>query len=237
MITKRFAVSAAAGVVAASAFVFRASGSEPGNLLTPAAAVADHPASHAETAIFSDGCFWGVQGLFQHVRGVTGTTAGYDGGAAGTASYEQVSTGDTGHAESVRVTFDPTVTSYAELLRIYFSVAGNPTEVNGQTPDLGTQYRSMLWVRNDDQRRVATAYIRQLDATHVFPQPVATRVEADHGFYPAEDYHQNFLATHPDHPYITTWDKPKLDALHRLFPADWRDDAVLAPAPGARAGS
>ena len=237
MIAKRFALSAAVGLAAASLVVFRASGSEPGNLLTPAPAVTDHAASHQETAIFSDGCFWGVQGLFQHVRGVIGTTAGYDGGAAGTASYEEVSTGDTGHAESVKVTFDPTKTSYADLLRIYFSVAGDPTEINQQTPDVGTQYRSMLWVRNDGQRRIATAYIQQLDGAHVFARPVATRVEADHGFYPAEDYHQNFLVTHPDHPYITAWDLPKLDALHRLFPAEWREDAVLAPAPVARAGS
>ncbi len=237
MIAKRFAIPSAVGLAAAAVLIAGAPGKAAGDVLTPLPTVADHASSHAETAIFSDGCFWGVQGLFQHVRGVTGTTAGYDGGAAATAAYEQVSTGSTGHAESVAVTFDPTKTSYATLLRIYFSVAGDPTEVDRQTPDVGTQYRSMLWVRSDAQRRVADAYVSQLDGAHVFARPVATRVEADHGFYPAEDYHQNFLASHTDDPYITTWDLPKLASLRQLFPAEWREEAVLAPALGAHAGS
>lgn len=239
MIAKRFALVGSVGLVVAGVIVAGAGNSSPGpgNLLTPVPIVADHASSHTETAIFSDGCFWGVQGLFQHVRGVTGTTAGYDGGTARTATYEEVSTGDTGHAESVAVTFDPSKTSYATLLRIYFSVAGDPTETNQQTPDVGTQYRSVLWVRSNEQRAVADAYIRQLDSTHVFSRPIATQVEADHGFYPAEDYHQNFLASHPDHPYITAWDLPKLYALKRLFQAEWRSDAVLAPSPDARTGS
>ena len=239
MFSKSIALAGCIGLVAAGVIVAGAGPSrpQPGDLLTPAPVVTGDTSSRTETAVFSDGCFWGVQGLFQHVRGVTGTTAGYDGGAADTATYEQVSTGETGHAEAVKVTFDPRRVSYATLLRIYFSVAGNPTEIDQQTPDVGPQYRSMLWVRTDAQRRVAEAYVAELDRSHVFERPVATRIAADHGFYAAEGYHQDFLASHPDQPYIATWDLPKIAALHRLFPTEWRDDPVLARASEVRAAA
>ena len=189
----------------------------PRRLPAPAVALASARAG-LETAVFAGGCFWGIQGVFSHVKGVTRAISGYAGGAAATAHYEIVSSGLTGHAEAVQVTYDPAVVSYAELLRVFFSVALDPTEVNGQTPDHGSQYRSMLWTGNEAQGREATAYIRQLDASHVFDAPIATRVEPLKAFYPAEAYHQDFFAAHPDHPYIQAWDMEKVDALKRLFP-------------------
>ncbi len=237
MITMRHAAAGAIGIGASILLLARASGADPGTFKVPASLVSDHAAASTETAIFSDGCFWGVQGVFQHVRGVTGTTAGYDGGAASTASYETVSTGTTGHAETVAVTFDPREVSYATLLRVFFSVAGDPTEINRQTPDTGPQYRSVLWVRTAAQHRIASAYVRQLDAAHVFARPIATEVETDHGFFPAEPYHQNFLVGHRDDGYIALYDLPKIASLHRLFPAEWRPDPMLAPAQGVDAGS
>lgn len=189
----------------------------------------DEPASaqHSETAVFAGGCFWGVQGVFQHVRGVTQAVSGYSGGVADTAQYETVSTGTTGHAESVRITYDPSKISYGRLLQIFFSVAHNPTEVNRQGPDVGTQYRSALFPVNAAQRDVARAYIAQLNAAHVFAAPIATRIEPFKGFYPAEAYHQNYLTLHPDAPYIMFNDLPKLKQLARLFPALYRSDPVL----------
>lgn len=189
----------------------------------------DEPASgvHAEKAIFAGGCFWGVQGVFQHVRGVTSAVSGYTGGAAGTAHYEIVSSGQTGHAESVEVTFDPAQVSYGTLLRIFFSVVHDPTELNRQGPDTGTQYRSAIFPTSATQRAVAQAYIAQLDAAHVFGKPIVTRIEAGHTFYPAEAYHQDFLTRHPDYPYIVINDLPKVRALKQLFPALYRDAPVL----------
>lgn len=185
----------------------------------PAPAVALTPASNGlQTAVFSGGCFWGIQGVFSHVKGVTRAISGYAGGAAATAHYDIVSTGVTGHAESVQVTYDPKVVTYPELLRIFFSVALDPTEVNRQTPDEGSQYRSMLWIENPDQQRDAAAYIHQLDAAHAFKAPIATKVAPLKAFYPAEAYHQDFFAKHPDHPYIQAWDMEKVNALKSLFP-------------------
>lgn len=189
-------------------------------------------AGHDETAVFAGGCFWGVQGVFQHVRGVKQVTSGYAGGAASTAQYETVSGGDTGHAESVRITYDPTHITYGHLLQIFFSVAHNPTELNYQGPDHGTQYRSAVFTANAEQRSVAQAYIAQLDKAHVFSAPIVTRVEDFKGFYPAENYHQNFLALHPDYPYIAVNDLPKVNYLKQMFPAVYRNDPVLVKTAG-----
>ena len=191
----------------------------------------DEPAAgrHTETAVFAGGCFWGVQGVFQHVKGVTNAVSGYSGGGKLTAHYEEVGTGVTGHAESVEVTFDPTQVSYGTLLQVYFSVAHNPTELNFQGPDHGSQYRSALFPLDDAQRKVATAYIAQLDAAKAFPRPIVTRVEAYKGFFPAEGYHQNFLTLNPDYPYIVYNDLPKVADLKKMFPAQYADKPVLVP--------
>ena len=191
----------------------------------------DEPATgaHSETAVFAGGCFWGVQGVFQHVRGVQQAVSGYSGGSAATAQYETVSTGDTGHAESVRVTFDPAQVSYGHLLQVFFSVVQNPTELNYQGPDEGTQYRSAVFPLDAAQRTVAQAYIAQLNQAHVFPAPIVTRIETYKGFYQAEGYHQNFLTLHPDNSYIYYNDLPKIVALKRLFPGLYRQDPALVP--------
>jgi peptide-methionine (S)-S-oxide reductase len=180
-----------------------------------------------ETAVLAGGCFWGVQGVFQHVKGVTSAVSGYAGGEAGTAQYETVSGGNTGHAESVRVTFDPSQVSYGQLLQIYFSVVSDPTTLNRQGPDSGTQYRTEIFTTSDEQAKVATAYIHQLDGAHVFSDPIVTQVAPLKGFYTAEAYHQDFLAQNPNYPYIAYNDIPKVENLHRLFPAVWRDQPVL----------
>lgn len=184
-------------------------------------------ATHSETAVFAGGCFWGVQGVFEHVRGVKQVASGYTGGAASTAQYEPVSEGDTGHAESVQITYDPTQITYGRLLQIFFSVAHNPTELDYQGPDHGTQYRSAIFPVNAVQRGIAQSYIAQLDSAHVFSAKVVTRVEDFNGFYPAESYHQNFLALHPDYPYIAINDLPKVSDLKRMFPDLYRNDPVL----------
>jgi peptide-methionine (S)-S-oxide reductase len=194
----------------------------------PAPAVDEPPANAAtETAVFAGGCFWGVQGVFQHVRGVTQALSGYAGGAAGTARYEEVGSGSTGHAESVQVTYDPRQISYGKLLQIYFSVAHDPTQLNRQGPDSGTQYRSTLFVSNPMQRQVAQAYIAQLQQAGVYGKPIVTTLEDLKGFYPAEGYHQNFLVNHPRHPYIVYNDLPKVANLQRLFPQLYRGQPVL----------
>ncbi len=182
---------------------------------------------HTETAVFAGGCFWGVQGVFQHVQGVQSAISGYAGGAADKARYDIVSGGNTGHAESVQVTFDPAKVTYGALLQIFFSVAHNPTELNRQGPDTGTQYRSALFPTSAAQQQVAQAYIGQLDAGHSFNRPIVTRIEKYTGFYPAEGYHQDFLTKHPNYPYIVINDLPKIVQLKRLFPSRYRDDPVL----------
>jgi peptide-methionine (S)-S-oxide reductase len=199
--------------------------------LVPPPAV-DEPAATAisETMIVAGGCFWGIQGVFQHVKGVTEALAGYDGGKAATAQYETVSTGLTGHAESVRITFDPRVISYGHLLQVYFSVATDPTQMNAQYPDSGPQYRSEIFATSPSQARVAKLYIAQLDAAKVFPAPIATIVGTNTSFYPAEAYHQNYLTLNPDSDYIATFDLPKIDALSRVFPAEYAAKPVLVPA-------
>ncbi len=200
---------------------------EPVRLVPPPAL--DEPAGPArqEVAVFAGGCFWGVQGVFQHVQGVTAAVSGYAGGEPGTARYESVSTGATGHAESVRVTFDPARVSYGQLLQIYFSVAHDPTELNRQGPDSGTQYRSAVFPTSPEQDRVAHAYIAQLDQAHAYDAPIVTTVEPGRAFYPAEAYHQDFLALHPAYPYIAINDMPKVIDLQRLFATLYRTDPVL----------
>nr|WP_245641596.1 peptide-methionine (S)-S-oxide reductase MsrA [Paraburkholderia bannensis] len=215
-------------VVAAVALWQRSAHSDERAVAVPAP-LQDEPAGgvHSETAVLSGGCFWGVQGVFEHLRGVTQVASGYTGGAADTAQYERVSDGDTGHAESVRITFDPTVISYGKILQVFFSVAHNPTELDYQGPDHGTQYRSAIFPMNAQQRTVAQAYIAQLQGGHVFSSPIVTRVETFKGFYPAEAYHQNFLALHPDYPYIAINDMPKVEALKSLYPSLYRPRPVL----------
>jgi peptide-methionine (S)-S-oxide reductase len=178
-------------------------------------------------AVLAGGCFWGVQGVFQRVIGVTRAVSGYCGGAAETATYEQTGTGTTGHAETVEITYDPAIISYGQLLRIYFSVAHNPTQLNFQGPDHGPQYRSTIFPVNEAQAEIARAYIAQLDATGRFPGPIVTTIEPLTPFYPAEQYHQDFLTLNPTWPYIVFHDLPKIVALKALFPDLYRDDPVL----------
>jgi peptide-methionine (S)-S-oxide reductase len=193
------------------------------------APLVDEPAQGAasETAVLAGGCFWGVQGVFQHVKGVTSAVSGYAGGEKSTAEYETVSTGTTGHAESVNVTFDPRQISYGRILQIYFAVAHDPTELNRQGPDSGTQYRSEIFAGTPEQAKVARDYIAQLDKAGAFRAPIVTRVEALRGFYPAEGYHQNFLTNNPNYPYIVINDLPKIEALKRLYPQAYRASPVL----------
>jgi peptide-methionine (S)-S-oxide reductase len=183
-----------------------------------------------ETAIFAGGCFWGVQGVFQHVEGVTKAVSGYAGGAAETAQYEMVGSGETGHAESVQVTYDPHKVTYGQLLQIFFSVAHDPTELNFQGPDMGPQYRSTIFPTSTEQAMVAEAYIQQLTAAKVFSNAIVTTIEQGKTFYPAEDYHQDYLTLHPNQPYIAINDLPKVRDLERLYPGRWRAQPVLVMA-------
>ena len=180
-----------------------------------------------QTAVLSGGCFWGVQGVFAHVKGVQKVVSGYAGGERSTARYEDVGTGTTGHAESVQITFDPAKVSYGELLQVFFSVAHDPTQANGQGPDIGTQYRSMISYSDENQKNIASAYVAQLGKTGVFSRPIVPKVDHLKGFYPAEGYHQDFLALNPSNPYIAYNDLPKIANLKRLFPDYYSDRPVL----------
>ena len=171
-----------------------------------------------QTMVIAGGCFWGIQAVFQHVKGVITATSGYSGGSAKTAEYETVSGGDTGHAESVQVVFDPSQITYGELLRVFFSVAHDPTKLNRQGPDTGTQYRSSIFYTSDEQKHIAEAYITQLDGAGVFPHRIVTKVVPLQAFYPAEAYHQNYAALHPNQPYIFYNDAPKVEHLRQEFP-------------------
>ena len=174
--------------------------------------------SGKQTAVFAGGCFWGTQAVFERVKGVLKTTTGYAGGSASTATYDQVTTETTGHAESVQVVYDSSKITYGELLRIFFSVAHDPTQLNRQGPDVGTSYRSAIFYANDEQKRLATAYIQQLDQAHIFPGPIVTQVVPLKGFYRAEDYHQDYALHNPNNPYILVCDRPKIAALKQQFP-------------------
>ena len=184
-------------------------------------------AGSSEVAVLAGGCFWGVQGVFQHVTGVTSAVSGYVGGAKATAHYEMVGSGRTGHAEAVRVTFDPKRISYGRILQIYFSVAHDPTQLDRQGPDVGSQYRSAIFPQTLEQARIAQAYIAQLGQVGVFPAPIVTKIEPGRDFYPAEAYHQDYLILHPTQPYIAVNDLPKIDNLKRRFPNLYRADPVL----------
>ena len=227
------AISAAALLAAlvAAACASGASGTGWGSAASPVKAPApafDPPsaAAGAQTAVLSGGCFWGVQGVFEHVKGVRQVLAGYAGGPKSLAQYEMVSTGATGHAESVKIVFDPRQISYAQILRIYFSVATDPTQLDRQFPDDGPQYRGEIFYSDATQKLVAERYIAQLDAAHIFHGRIVTRLDPFAGFYPAETYHQDYLLRHPDYGYIATYDLPKVAALKVLFPAQYRADPV-----------
>lgn len=179
------------------------------------------------TAVFAGGCFWGVQAVFQHVDGVTQALSGYAGGNTDTAHYDTVSTGRTGHAEAVQITYDPSRISYGQLLQIYFSVAHDPTQRNRQGPDVGTQYRSAIFPANEDQRRVAEAYIAQLNHSGIYTRPLATTIENSSRFYRAEEYHQDYLVQHPNSPYIVINDQPKVENLAKEYPDHYRQTPVL----------
>jgi len=178
-------------------------------------------------AVFAGGCFWGVQGVYQHVEGVRNAVSGYAGGSADTAHYDMVGIGNTGHAEAVRITYDPQKISYGKLLQIFFSVAHDPTQLNRQGPDFGTQYRTAIFPQDEEQAKIAKSYIAQLDQARVFNTAIATKIEPGHTFYPAEDYHQDFLALNPTYPYIVYNDLPKIEKLKQIFPDLYRADPVL----------
>jgi peptide-methionine (S)-S-oxide reductase len=196
----------------------------------PPPALDERSAAASETAVLAGGCFWGVQGVFQHVKGVTRAVSGYAGGDKEHAIYEVVGTGATGHAESVQITFDPHQISFGQILQIYFSVAHDPTELNYQGPDHGTQYRSTIFAQSAEQVKVAKAYIAQLDKAKAFDRPVVTTIETGKPFFPAEGYHQDFLTLHPDYPYIVYNDLPKVANLKTMFPAEYRNKPVLVMA-------
>ncbi|MGA9796939.1 MAG: peptide-methionine (S)-S-oxide reductase MsrA [Rhizomicrobium sp.] len=193
----------------------------------PSAAVDETPANGTETAVLAGGCFWGQQGVFEHVKGVTQVLAGYSGGSKDTANYEDVSSETTGHAESVQIKFDPKVVTYGQLLRIYFSVAHDPTELDRQGPDSGKSYRSDIFYTTPEQQKIATAYIAQLGKAHVYAAPIVTRVDRFAAFYPAESYHQDYLIHNPDSGYIVVNDLPKIANLKRIYPQMYRNQPVM----------
>jgi peptide-methionine (S)-S-oxide reductase len=223
--------TAAALALAACAWACQA-GAAAVNKVIPAPAL-DTPAAEAaglRTAVLAGGCFWGLQGMFEHVQGVTKVVAGYSGGTAETARYEMVGTERTGHAESVEITFDPKKISYGKLLQVYFSVAHDPTELDRQGPDSGPSYRSEIFFTSPSQERIAKAYVEQLSKANVFRSPVVTKIEPMKGFYPAEDYHQDFLIHNPTYPYIVRNDLPKIAALKRVYPELYRETPVTLSA-------
>jgi peptide-methionine (S)-S-oxide reductase len=217
-------------IVAAALWHLSSHGETATMVPPPAMDAAKTPAGRTQTAVLAGGCFWGVQAVFQHTRGVKRVLSGYSGGEAVTAHYETVGSGETGHAESVEIEFDPGVISYGRLLQIFFSVAHDPTQLDRQGPDFGSQYRSAIFYADSEQQRIAQAYIAQLDAAHVFGRRIVTRVDPLRGFYPAEEYHQDFLTRHPSHPYIVFNDLPKIADLKRLFPESYREAPVLTTA-------
>jgi peptide-methionine (S)-S-oxide reductase len=215
-------------LVAGAGLAVLQSGAEEARVIPPPALDAPTASAAAtEVAVLAGGCFWGVQGVFQHVNGVTNAVSGYAGGEQKTAHYDIVTRGTTGHAESVEITFDPRRISYGRILQIYFSVAHDPTELNRQGPDVGTQYRSAVFPTNPEQARIAKAYIAQLNQARAYDKAIVTKIEPDRAFYPAEDYHQDFLTRNPHYPYIVINDLPKIENLKRLFPDVYRTDPVL----------
>jgi peptide-methionine (S)-S-oxide reductase len=223
---------ACAMLVAAGAILYSPFASAEEGIAVPPPAIDEKSTAATETAIFAGGCFWGVQGVFQHVEGVLDATSGYAGGEEKTAIYEVVGGGNTGHAEAVKVTFDPKRVTYGKLLQVYFSVAHDPTQLNRQGPDSGTQYRSTVFPIGAEQAKVAEAYIDQLDAAKVYSAKIATTIEPEKTFYAAEGYHQNFLTLNPDYPYIVYNDLPKIENLKKIFPDMYRKEPVLVKVSG-----
>ncbi|MCX5516542.1 peptide-methionine (S)-S-oxide reductase [Kaistia algarum] len=200
---------------------------EEGAFVIPPPKLDENRTTARETAVLAGGCFWGVQGVFQHVKGVENAVSGYAGGGASTANYDTVSGGDTGHAESVQVTFDPRIVSYGQILQVYFSVAHNPTQLNYQGPDHGTQYRSAIFYANPEQKKIAEAYVAQLDQTGIYKNAIVTKISPLQAFYPAEGYHQDFLTLNPNYPYIVFNDLPKIANLKTVFPTLYREKPAL----------
>jgi peptide-methionine (S)-S-oxide reductase len=224
----RFAAVIGAAIVGVVLWHSPLFGAEAPVVIAPPAIDNPKAAGPAQTAVLAGGCFWGVQGVFEHVRGVQKVVAGYAGGERSTAQYETVSSGTTGHAESVKITFDPAAISYGQILQIAFSVVHDPTQLNRQGPDVGTQYRSAIFYGNEDQKRIAQAYIKQLDQSRVFARPIATAVDPLRGFYDAENYHQDYLIHNPTQPYIAFYDIPKIENFRRTFPELYSGQPVLA---------
>ncbi len=215
------------GALAIAAFAIAPSRASEDAVIIPAPAMDAQASDGIQTAVVAGGCFWGVQGVFQHTAGVVNAVSGYAGGNKSTAKYDIVSSGSTGHAESVEIKYDPKKISYGKILQIFFSVAHNPTELNRQGPDSGTQYRSAIFTTNEDQKKVADAYIAQLNAAKVYDRPIVTKVGPLEGFYPAEAYHQDYLTLHPTQPYIAYNDIPKIENLKKIFAANYLEKPTL----------
>ena len=226
-IAQRLGLGAAAALLAGGMLHGFSAWAAESVVRAPAPLVTKPATATRETAVFAGGCFWGVQGVFQHVNGVVGAVSGYTGGSAADARYDRVGTGETGHAEAVRVVFNPRVVSYGQLLQIYFSVVADPTMLDAQGPDRGPQYRTALFPTSEAQRQIAAAYIDQLGKAKLWPRPIVTRLERAQGFYPAEAYHQDYLTRHPEQPYIRYNDLPKVAGLKQLYPALYRATPVL----------
>jgi peptide-methionine (S)-S-oxide reductase len=227
----RFALSAAAiGALVYAAFAVMPSRAAEDAVKIPPPAADAQGSDGIQTAVLSGGCFWGVQGVFQHTAGVTSAVSGYAGGSQMTATYDQVSGGNTGHAESVQLKYDPKKISYGKILQIFFSVAHDPTQLNRQGPDSGTQYRSAIFTTSDEQKKVADAYIVQLNAAKVYGKPIVTKVGPLQGFFPAEAYHQDYLTLHPNQPYIAYNDLPKVENLKKLFADNYIEKPTLVRA-------
>jgi peptide-methionine (S)-S-oxide reductase len=219
--------AAAFGALAIAALMGAPSRAAEDAVVIPPPAMDVPSAEGLQTAVVSGGCFWGVQGVFQHTKGIASAVSGYAGGSQMTATYEQVSTGTTGHAESVQIKFDPKQISYGKILQIFFSVAHDPTQLNRQGPDSGTQYRSAIFTTSDDQKKVAEAYIAQLNAAKVYPKAIVTKITALQGFFPAEAYHQDYLTLHPNQPYIAYNDLPKIENLKKIFAENYTEKPTL----------
>ena len=225
---RRFALCAAAiGALAVAAFAAAPSRAAEDAVIIPAPTVDAQAASGIQTAVLAGGCFWGVQGVFQHTAGVVNAVSGYAGGSKSTADYDMVSTGTTGHAESVEIKYDPAKISYGKILQIFFSVVHDPTQLNRQGPDSGTQYRSAIWTTSEDQKKVAEAYVAQLNGAKVYAKPIVTKISALQGFFPAEAYHQDYLTLHPNQPYIAYNDLPKVENLKKLFAENYIEKPTL----------
>ncbi len=227
----RFVLSAAAiGALAVAAFVAMPSRAAEEAVKIPPPAAEAQGSDGIQTAVLAGGCFWGVQGVFQHTAGITSAVSGYAGGSQMTATYEQVSNGNTGHAEAVQVKYDPKKISYGKILQIFFSVVHDPTQLNRQGPDSGTQYRSAIFTTSDDQKKVAEAYVAQLNAAKVYPKPIVTKIGPLQGFFAAEAYHQDYLTLHPNQPYIAYNDLPKVENLKKLFADNYIEKPTLVRA-------